>query len=121
MATSIAIMRAFIPGSRQTHKVHREITTADTAARGVYQPATIRTAAIRESATNTSDVGPGQNRAPDTRAAATASRRISSARPAPRFGNAPKSRCILRSKANATQIAMEVVGAFGLLRGSPFV
>jgi hypothetical protein len=121
MATSIAIMSAFIPGSRQIQKVHTETSTADPAARGVYQPTMIRTAAIRDSANSTSVSGPGQSRAPEIRAVATASRRISSATPAPRLGNVPKSRCILNSERNATYIAMEVVTALGFLPGSHFV
>src|ERR1700733_4354708 len=121
MAASIAIMSTFTPGCRQTQKEHRETSAADTAARGVYQPTTIRTAAMRESANSTSVSVPGQSRAPDTRAVATASRRISSAKPAPRLGKVPKIRCMLHSKRNATYIAMEVVTAFGLLAGSHFV
>jgi hypothetical protein len=125
MAISIAIMSTFSPsastrGSRQTQKVHKETSTADPAARGVYQPTTIRTAAIRESANSTSVSGLGQSRAPDIRAAATASRRISSATPALRLGNVPKSRCILHSNDNATNIVIKVGTAFGLLRGNHF-
>src|ERR1700684_4372795 len=107
MAISIAIMSTLTPGSRQTQKEHREITAADTAATGAYQPTTIRTAAIRESANSTSVAGPGQSRAPDSRAAATASRKISNAKPAPRLGNVPKSRRML-TKANVTYTAMQV-------------
>jgi hypothetical protein len=126
MAISIAIMSALIPtastrGSRQTQKVHKETSVADTAARGVYQPTMIRTAAIRESATSTSVSGPGQGRAFEIKAAATASRRTSSAKPALRLGNVPRSRCILHSNDNATNIAIKVGTAFGLLRGSHFV
>src|ERR1700739_2814270 len=100
MATSIAIMSALIPnastrGSRQTQKVHKQTSIADTAARGVYQPTIIRTAAIRDRARTPSVSGPGQSRALEIRAAATASRRISSARPALRLGNVLRSRCIL--------------------------
>jgi hypothetical protein len=121
MAISIAIMSTFNPGSRQTQKAHKETSTADPAARGVNQPTMIRTAAIRESANSTSVSGPGQSRAPDIRVAATASRRISSATPALRLGNVPKSRCILHSSHNATNIAIKVGTAFGLLRGNHFV
>src|ERR1700722_12555413 len=118
---SALIPNASTPGSRQTQKVHKEIATPDAAARGVYQPTTIRTAAIRESAKSTSVSGPGQSRALDIRAAATASRRISSARPALRLGNVPRSRCILHSNNHATNIAIKVGTALGLLRGSHFV
>src|SRR5215470_18760580 len=126
MATSIAIMSRLIlntstPGWRQTQKVHKETATADVAARGVYQPTMIRTAAMRERAKSTSVSGPGQSRALDIRAAATASRRINSARPALRLGNVPRSRCILHSNDNATNIAIKVGTAFGLLRRSHFV
>src|ERR1700756_2260785 len=126
MATSIAIISALIPiastpGSRQNQKVHKQTATADVAATGVYQPTMIRTAAIRERAKSTSVSGPGQSRALDIRAAATVSRRISSARPALRLGNVVRSRCILHSNDNATNPAIKVGTAFGLLRGNHFV
>jgi hypothetical protein len=126
MAASIAIVSVLIPnestqGSRQTQEVHKETSIADTAAMGVYQPTMIRTAAMRDSARSTSVSGPGQSRPLEIRAAATASRRISSATPALRLGNVPRSRCILHSNDNATDIAIKVETAFGLLRGNHFV
>src|SRR5271156_5566570 len=121
MAISVAIKRAFTPGWRQTQNVQRETSTPDAAAKGVYQPTTISTAAILESANSTSASGPGQNRALDTSAAATVSRRITSATPAPRLGKAPKSRCILHSTNNRTCIDREVRTALGLQGNSPFV
>src|ERR1700728_5179858 len=118
---SALIPNASTPGSRQTQKVNKEIATPDAAARGVYQPTMIRTAAIRERAKSTSVSGPGHSRALEIRAAATASRRISSARPALRLGNVPRSRCILHSNHHGTNVAFEVETAFGPLRGNHFV
>jgi hypothetical protein len=118
---SALIRNASTPGSRQTQKVHKETASADVAARRVYQPTMIKTAAIRERAKTTSVSGPGQSRALDISAAATASRRISSAKPALRLGNVPRSRCILHSNDNATKVAIKLGTAFGLLRRSHFV
>jgi hypothetical protein len=87
-------MRTLIDGSLENRIDPSEIRAANPEASGVNRPTAIKNAATAESAISTVAPRAGQSQTRVTSTMAIARRNRTSANPAPRLGNVPKSLCI---------------------------